>query len=297
MNFANTNWNLYKPFVTVYETRNLHKASEILGVSRAAVSKNLKELGNQLGVRLFNATSKGVVPTGEAVNLYDLVRGAVTSFADAETGFAEFTPQSPAQLKVGISSAIVELLVGDYLREFCVKYPKCKLEFYKQENFNALRNGELDFILTINQYSVNPEFTVKDLHRVNLNFVATRGLLKKHGVLESVTMDEFLRLPIAGYRETWIEFLKLNKINPAPENVIITQSSELNYRLARNGLGLGMYCSELFDPVRDPEIVQVNIKNAVMPTATIIYIYNKTISRPARAFLDGLKSFVTSPSR
>lgn len=55
--------NQLKAFVTVAETANLTKASELLFLSQPAVSAQLKALESELGVVLFNRTARGMTLT------------------------------------------------------------------------------------------------------------------------------------------------------------------------------------------------------------------------------------------
>ncbi len=44
MQFSNINYNLYKSFLVVYETKNISRAADLLYISQPAVSHNIKEL-------------------------------------------------------------------------------------------------------------------------------------------------------------------------------------------------------------------------------------------------------------
>ena len=65
----NIDLNLYKVFIKVYELKNISKASEALFVSQPSISHSIKELENQLNIKLFYRNSKGVEPTPEAKKL------------------------------------------------------------------------------------------------------------------------------------------------------------------------------------------------------------------------------------
>ena len=69
----NTDYNLYKIFLTLYEQKSISKTASLLYVSQPAVSYNLKELESQLGYTLFYRNSKGIEPTMEANELYSYI--------------------------------------------------------------------------------------------------------------------------------------------------------------------------------------------------------------------------------
>ena len=109
MKQSNTNWNHYKTFITVYEVKNMHRASNILGITRSAISHNMKELGNQLGVALFTPHSKGVEPTNDAIDIYPMIKSAVESITRAESHASASGSESRSTVKKAVSAASVEI--------------------------------------------------------------------------------------------------------------------------------------------------------------------------------------------
>jgi DNA-binding transcriptional LysR family regulator len=79
MQFSNINYNLYKSFLVVYETKNISRAAEILYISQPAVSHNIKELEKQLNIQLFYKKSNGMSATSEAEILYKYISSAFNS--------------------------------------------------------------------------------------------------------------------------------------------------------------------------------------------------------------------------
>jgi LysR family transcriptional regulator of abg operon len=74
---------LLKHFVTVYRARSFRVAAAQLGVSQSTVTKSIQRIETQLGVRLFNRTTRTVEPTDTARQLIeraDQALGAIGSF-------------------------------------------------------------------------------------------------------------------------------------------------------------------------------------------------------------------------
>jgi len=286
MNFNNTNFNLYKSFVVVYETRNLHRAAEILGVSRSAVGQNIKELNNQLGVILFTSTRKGVIPTSEANNLYPNIKNAITAIVESENSLQEFNSESGGIIKIAMTNSVLDLCIKDYLKEFCTKYPKVSIEFFGRDSMDLLKQGKIDFIIELDFFFKNQDIKTIDLFKLSSIFVVTKDFLIRHNLKSTMTKDDLMMLPIITQRESWFEFFG------STERFIISPSSDLTYIMAKNSLGVGFYCKELLDKTNDPDLVALNIKDITLPTAKVVCGYNNSLSRPARAFIDGLLNFV-----
>lgn len=70
----NINLNLLKYFYEVVNTKNITKASENLCVSQPAITKAIKDLENELNVKLLLRSKKGVTPTTEGEILYEHIK-------------------------------------------------------------------------------------------------------------------------------------------------------------------------------------------------------------------------------
>ena len=58
--YQNINLNLLKYFYEVVNVKNITKASQILLVSQPALTKSIKELEEELNVKLLDRSKKGV---------------------------------------------------------------------------------------------------------------------------------------------------------------------------------------------------------------------------------------------
>lgn len=68
---------LYRIFVAVAKEENITKASEQLSISQPAITKQIKNLENQLSFKLFERKSKGVILTQEGKELYKKLKDPI----------------------------------------------------------------------------------------------------------------------------------------------------------------------------------------------------------------------------
>ena len=292
MNFSNTNLNLYNTFIAVFESSSMNRAAKVLNVSRALVGQRIKELGNQLGIILFTPHQKGVVPTGEANNLYPLIKNALTLIAEAEGGLQSFTGESTGTVKIAMSNTHIELYVKDYIKDFLTRYPKVKLEIFDANGIDLLKGGKVDFVLNFEHLFRGTIFRTIDLFSISTAFIASKDFLRKHGLAQSISREQFLRLPIISHQESWDEFL--NVLNPDTElHVIKMPTNDMVISLTKGSIGIGWHCNEVLDRVyaADTDLVRLDIKDVPQMTVKAACGYNKSLSRPARAFVDGLVKF------
>jgi len=289
MNLKNINWNLYKSFIAVYETRNFNRAAEILGISHSAVWQNIKSLGDQLGLALFVSNRKGVIPTADANNLYPTAKQATELLIEMENNSQEFNSESEALIKIGLTIPNIEYWILDYLKEFCTKYPKVGLEFYRRDIMELLGNGKLDFVIEMASVVNNADCKTINLFKLSHAFIASRGFLEKHGLTQKISQADFLRLPMISFHAR-AEFFKQAKIKPEPKFIIKTDSAIINHFMTKNSMGIGYYAKETLGKMNDPDLVEVHVENIHFPALEVVCGYN-SLSRPARAFVNGLINF------
>jgi len=288
MKASNTNWNLYKTFKVVFETRNMHRASETLGISRAAVGQNIKELGNQLGITLFTPHRRGVEPTPEAQNLYPSIRTAVDSIINAESTIDIFDTQSHGIIKIAFPSSTAELFINEYLQEFRRKYPNVRLELSRGDSIELLRQKKMDIVIDLDYFFADAEIKTLDLFTVYSTFAATKKFLTTHNLSLNLTKDELLALPIVVYSKTWDYLFKRLDTETEP-SIIRTNSTDLNFSIMKNSIAvgyLGYYRKELLN---DTDLVELNISGINIPAAKMVCGYNKNPTRATQAFIEGLR--------
>ena len=289
MQFNNTNWNLYKSFVVTYEKRNLTAAAGDLCMSRSAVGQNIKELERQLGVVLFTPTRKGVDPTAEADNLFPDIKKSVAAIINAENGLQTFTSESTGTIKIAIPDQTFDYLIANYLREFYGKYPNVRLEVYRLVPA-IIKTDNIDFVFDMDYKFAGQPLETVNLFYIHGNLIAHKGFLEKRGLAVNLSKEDFLKHPIIMYHDDpWV--MAHEQSYSGEPSIIKTDSSNITLFLVKNQIGIGWYGKEQLEMLNDPELVEVNVEGFALPVLTVTCAYNKILSRPARAFLEGLLQF------
>ena len=291
MQTSNVNWNLYKTFAVVFDTANLNQASRILGITRSAVSQNIKELGNQLGITLFTPHSKGVEPTKAARDLYPLVKNAVDLLSNAETLSHRLNSESKSLIRFAISTSSAELFVKVYLKEFNLKYPNARFEISKRENLDLAKQKQLDFVIDVDYKIDKKDFNTIDLFSVTGAFFASKKFMATCGIGETLTLNELFKLPIISQKEVWQDFLKQAEIKTCVP-VSLSGSEDTTLSMTQSGIGIGYFCKEWQRFIKDNDLIELKVVDTPMSCVKFVCGYDKTLTKLACAFIDGLKSSV-----
>jgi DNA-binding transcriptional LysR family regulator len=157
-------------FVTVAEELNVSRASARLRISQPAVSRQLRDLEEELGVELFarEKSKLKLTPAGEAflAHARDLLRRS----KDAAKEMATFRPQAGRTVTVGYIAPVLASMLTPALRAFSQKSPEVEVilrEMSPGEQVKALRDGKIDLALAGNSCpALSDEFEVVVLGQI-----------------------------------------------------------------------------------------------------------------------------------
>lgn len=141
---VNLEW--YRTFKSIYETGTLTGAAEALFISQPGVSLHLSSLESYIGYKLFDRTSRRMVPTERGKVLYNFVLEALSKLEEAEQHFHRSTEKEKPTISIGMCFETFQLMLEPYLSSLpfnvIVKFGE-----YPQM-LSDLDNGILDLIIT-----------------------------------------------------------------------------------------------------------------------------------------------------
>ena len=141
---VNLEW--YRTFKEIYENGTLTKASIALYASQPGVSVHLNALEAYVGKKLFERTSRKMIPTEDGKFLYEYIIEALKKLEIAEQHFKKTTQEKNPSLNIGMCSEMFQLIIEPEIP---------KLDFDLVARFGAhtdlikdLNNGILDLVIT-----------------------------------------------------------------------------------------------------------------------------------------------------
>ena len=114
---------LLTSFVRTTEHGSFSAAARSLGVSAAAVSKNVAHLEAHIGVRLFHRSTRRLALTDAGERFLAQVRDPLASLDAAMTGIGDDADEPSGTLKVGMGQALGRNFLVPLLGEFLARYP------------------------------------------------------------------------------------------------------------------------------------------------------------------------------
>ena len=273
----NTDYNLYKIFLYLFEEKSISKTANRLYVSQPAISYSLKELESQLGYTLFYRNSKGIEPTLEAKELYGYISTAFNILNDAEEHIKNLNSLNIGCIRIGTPSHIGIFYLSKYISDFRKLFPGIKFEIVSRSTADMvemLETRKLDIIvdtLPINSKKNVTKVTLSKLHNCfaynknimkNVDVKTVSDLAKYPLVLPSATSS--IRLKLDEYMES-----QNTKLNP----VLESWTTEMMLEMVRRGVGIGYFIENVINTQNDKENFEVISFNDKLPVVDVCCVY------------------------
>lgn len=136
-----------RTFLAIAEESNLTRAAERVHTSAPAVSAQLKALEEELGVRLFERTSRGMVLTPAGERVAAEARRTLDAARGLQAAAAELRGAVVGTVRMGALSDPVGLRLGDAFVKIAERHPKLAIHLQQSLSNAAIedvRRGALD---------------------------------------------------------------------------------------------------------------------------------------------------------
>ena len=259
------NLELYRIFYAVAEEKNITKASQKLNISQPAVTKQIKNLEDLLGEKLFIRTKKGVVLNVYGEKIYLKVKQALNLLDDCEKEINHYKDINYGTVNIGISTSLVRKYLLKHIEKFHEKYPNIILNIHTDRTsdlIKKLKNGNVDLIVSKFPNDKDLELNYYKLGTTRYFFAAG----KKFSYLSNKKIDkeELTNIPIlllnnnTNSRISADKYFKDNNIKANP--IMSVASSNLLIDFIKIGYGIG-YVTELYvlDELKKKELFEIKV--------------------------------------
>ena len=207
------NLELYRIFKIVADEENLSKASEILHISQPAVTKHIKNLENQLNVKLFNRSKYGMILNENGKRLYSQIKEAIEILSKSDSIF-----NTHKEIKLGVHVNMPSRIYNNGISKFYEKNNNNIINIFKlnaKSIFSMLEKQEIDIAFS-KKYSDELYDTSK------IKFIEIGEL---HDVFVVNSNSQYLNKKISKSDLKDITIYTLKKFSSAYQNLI----KELEY--------------------------------------------------------------------
>jgi DNA-binding transcriptional LysR family regulator len=167
-------------FVHVAKSASFSRAAAELRMSRASVTKQIKNLEDHIGVQLFNRTTRSVSLTEAGRQFYEFCVRIRRELSDEELSLASLQKNPSGVLRITAPRSFGSLHLGNVLAQFCIEYPQIHVTLRLSSSQFDFDATEFDLAITL-----APPVRMTDIARkigsLHWAVCASPSYLAKHG--------------------------------------------------------------------------------------------------------------------
>ena len=131
-----TDWEiLYR----LYETPNMTKVADMLYISQPSLTKRVKSMEKDFGVKIINRTSKGVKFTPEGEYLAKRAKEYMEFIKDVKHGLYTYKTELEGTIKIGSPYTYSKFELTDVLYRYSQEHKNIKFEIINDQSNNLFR--------------------------------------------------------------------------------------------------------------------------------------------------------------
>lgn len=296
-----------KTFMKVSELNNFTKAAAALGYSQSAVTVQMQQLENELGVALFDRIGKNIRLTQYGLAFIDYASRVIEAMENAEN-FASDSRSLKGVVRFGIVDSILNTCFIPIFTEMNNRFPNIEISVFvgsAREIELKIRNNEIDIAYLLD-YKVPKKEWVRIREEIEPIIFVTNPKNELVG-RENVTFEDIIRQKLIlmpqgeGYRYLFDDELAKRNLFASPSLELANTETIIKLVRTENYVTmLPIFVAREY--VRSGELCRIDVGECDMyQWSQLAYLKGKAITPILQAFIDTvielLPPFQTEPSK
>lgn len=228
-------------FLQMAQAGSLSRAAERLAMSQSVLSRELRELEEELGASLFTRHPRGVELTAAGLALKgqaQTILGQLGRLRDEVVAAAE---QPSGKVAFGMPASMTAILTGTLVQSFHQRYPGVRLRIREGLSTHlraSLLSRELDFAMLVAPVA-EPELVVRPLLEEPFVMIGLPGssLEGRRSISIEEVADYPLILPMMPNSTRMLIEMAFERVGRSPQVMLESDDSGLLTQLVVSGLG------------------------------------------------------------
>ncbi len=255
---------------------NISKAAEALFTAQPGISKQIRNLEDELGIPIFHRSGKhlaGLTPAGQEILL--IAERVVNDMRNISRVAADFRSADRGQLSIATTHTQARYALPPVIDSFRRRWPKVSLHLHQGSPPQIARmaaSGEADFAIATEAMRHFEELVMLPCYRWNRCVLVPRDhRLNKAGKLD---LRELGREPIVTYTFGFTGRSELDQAFAAhgltPDVVLTAVDADVIKTYVRHGLGVGIVAAMAYDSTQDADLVALDASHLFAQSTTHI---------------------------
>jgi DNA-binding transcriptional LysR family regulator len=279
-------------FLSIAKHRNFRRAAEELQVTPSALSHALRNLEEQIDIRLFNRTSRSVALTEAGERLHRRVQPAFREIEEALDELSGFTGRPTGTVRISASHIAAQTLLFPLVQRFIKAHPAVNIEIVVQGNLLDIISSGFDAGVRLGEKIAADMIAVPLGPRQRSVVVATPAFFKRWP--KPSTPHDLRDIPCVRFRyesgqEYKWEFERGEaELEIAVDGPFATTSMDLMLQAALDGMGAAcLYESQVSEHVSSGRLVKaLEDWCPDYPGYHLYYPSSRQMPTALRAFID-----------
>lgn len=268
----------------VHRGFNLTEVAQALNTSQPGVSRQIRELEEELGIEIFERSGKrltGLTPLGRAVLPY--VERMLVDAENLQRVSEEFTQGDAGTLAVAATHSQARYALPTAVRDFRTTHPHVSLELRQgspHQVAQMLLAGEADIGIATRVFDDYEELVALPCYRWTHSVVVPPG----HELLDApLTIERLARFPLITYD---VGFTGRGTIDDAFQRaglkmklVLTAMDADVIKTYVELGLGVGIMASIAFDDDRDKHLRAIDARQLFAINTTSVAVRRSGVLR------------------
>jgi LysR family cys regulon transcriptional activator len=253
---------------------NVSTAADALFTSQPGISKQIRQLEDELGLTVFVRQGKrlaALTPAGEIV--VATARRAMLEVTNLKRVAEEFRGEDTGTLSIATTHTQARYVLPRVLREFANRFPKVRVVLHQGNPLQVAEQtsrGEVDVGIATEALADYPQLVTLPCYEWNRVV-----LVPKHHPLaktKPLTLEALARFPLVTYDGSFTGRTAMNAAFAAqdlePNVVLSALDADVIKTYVELGMGIGIVAQMAYDPARDTAFDKLDAGHLFAPSVT-----------------------------
>ena len=264
---------------------NLTEVADALATSQPGVSRQIRELEEELGIELFVRAGKrltGLTPPGNEV--LPIIERMLLDAENLRRAGAEFSQQTRGKLAIAATHSQARYALPAAVRDFRARFSQVTLNMHQgtpKQIAEMLLAGEADVGIATEALAQYTELVALPCYRWTHSVIVPPG----HALLDGhpLTLQRLVEFPIITYEPGFTGRAHIDgafaAAKLAPEIVLTAMDADVVKTYVELGLGVGILAAIAFDDQRDASLRAIDARHLFAVNLTRLAIRRGTYLR------------------
>ena len=278
-----------KYFIAVAREESMTRAADILHVTQPTLSKQIKDLEDEIGKKLFNRTNYAIKLTAEGEILYKRALDIVNLANDTVEELKAMTEATGGNVNIGAAETDSMKYLARIIKQLQQECAGIIVSIYSGDSESVeykLDKGQLDFALVVRDFDLNKynfiELPYKDTY--GLICRSDNPLCKK----KKITFDDMINEPIIVSRQCLAHDLR-KWAGERVDELTIAATGDIPFNLSllvKEGIGSLLCFDKIINTTETSNLRYIPLDPPMLSPLYIIWKKNAELTPPARKLME-----------